>query len=112
MTDNQEEPVICDDDEQQKASDALAEIIDILNKYNLRTQELTLVYGNLGYVLGASIDEIDIEVGGPTLDELKQNYYTDPKLGVALMLQGMLVTSWHAQVAKGNMPEIRPLDSA
>ncbi len=72
---------------------ALGELIDIFKKHKLRVQDILLVYGNLGYALGASIEGCKGE--GPDLDELMKKYHTSPTLGVALMLQGITITSWH-----------------
>jgi hypothetical protein len=100
MIENNDESPICEEDEQEKANKALDEIIQLLNKYKLRTQDLVVVYGNLGYTIGATIEAVDPNYG-PSLEELQEKYYKEPTLGVALMLQGMLTTSWHDQVANG-----------
>jgi len=93
-----EESLICEEEEQENANQALQELLDVLRKRNLRTQDLVVVYGNLGYALGASIEGVDQSTGGPSMQELQEQYYTEPTLGVSLMLQGYLVTSWYSQV--------------
>ena len=81
----------------ENTSKALDEILGVLNKHNLKAKDLVLLYGNLGYSLGASVD--GYEGGeGPTYEELEQKYYTKPTVGTALMLQGMLVTTWYDEV--------------
>lgn len=99
MTEN-DESLVCEKEERDKANACLQELIDVFDKHKLRVQDLVVVYGNLGYALGGSIEGIPAE-GGPSFEELQQKYYAEPTLGVALMFQGMLVTSWHDQVSKG-----------
>lgn len=95
---NKEEPEVSNEEEDQKASEALDELINVLAKYKLRAQDLVIVYGNLGYSIGASMEGFEGDEG-PGAEELQKIYYTKPTLGVAMMLQGMLITSWHEQVA-------------
>ena len=52
------------------------------------------MYGNLGYSIGASIEEIE-QGSGPTVEELQKSYYQNPTVGTALMLQGLLTSSWY-----------------
>ncbi len=73
------------------------ELVEVIRKYNLRVGELLILYGNLGYTLGASIEGYRDK--GPGIDELNQRYYTNPTAGVSLMLTGMTVTSWYDQYA-------------
>jgi len=91
---------VCEDEEREKANETLQELIEVFNRRKLRVQDIVVVYGNLGYALGASIEGVK-DGQGPTIDELQQRYYSEPTLGVSLMLQGYLVTSWHDQVSKG-----------
>ena len=98
MNEEQSSP-ICEEEEQAKAGQALQELMDVLNKYKLRTQDLIAVYGNLGYAIGGTIESIDPSQG-PSLEELQKRYYARPTLGVALMLQGMLTTSWYDQISQ------------
>jgi hypothetical protein len=91
--------LICEEEEQEKASKALNDILLILKEAKLRTPDLILLYGNLGYSIGASIE--GIEPGqGPILQELEKRYYEKPTVGVAMMLQGMLTTTWHDDLNK------------
>lgn len=82
----------CEEEEKDKASLALDQILQILDKHKLRVQDLVLVYGNLGYSIGASIENL-VE-SGPSLEELQKRYYEKPTIGIAMMLQGMLTTTW------------------
>lgn len=88
---NEKDIVVCEDEESDKASAALDEVLSVLKKHNLRIQELVLLYGNLGYSIGASIEGLS---EGLTLDELQKKYYENPTVGVTLMLQGILTTTW------------------
>lgn len=81
-----------------KVSKVHAELIKVFQKYSLNVGELLLVYGNLGYTLGASVD--GHQGTGPSIQELKEAYYTQPTVGVALMLQGIEVTTWHDDLVK------------
>ncbi len=93
MEEKQEE-IICEEEEQEKASEALDEILATLNKFSLRVEELVLLYSNLGYSIGASIDGIGANDEKPSLESLQQKYYEKPSIGVALMLQGLLTSTW------------------
>lgn len=64
----------------------------IINKEKLNIPELLVMYGNLGYFIGASMAQC--KDNGPTLEELKDMYYKDPTVDVGLMMQGLLMTSW------------------
>lgn len=78
---------------EERCNAALAELIAVFQKYQPTVGELLLLYGNLGYSLGASIG--GLQGKGPNAEELKKLYYTQPgRLDVALMLEGLTVTSW------------------
>lgn len=78
---------------EKKVEEALTKIKKILNKNKLTIPELLLLYGNLGYHIGASM--AGLKDKGPGLEEVKQAYYVDgPTVDVGLMLQGQLITSW------------------
>lgn len=85
--------VIDEEEEEKRASEALDRVINILKDYKLRTQDLVLLYGNLGYSIGASIEGLAGNEG-LSLDEIQKKYYENPTLGVSLMLQGFLTTTW------------------
>lgn len=70
----------------------IEKIKKILNKNKLTIPELIVMYGNLGYHIGASI--AGLETPGPTLEVLQKEYYTKPTVDVGLMLQGLLITDW------------------
>lgn len=86
--------IICEEEEEEKAAEALNKILVILKEAKLREKDLVLLYGNLGYSIGASIHGVK-QGEGPTLDELQKSYYEKPTIGVAMMLQGILTTTWY-----------------
>lgn len=94
-----EEFVVDEEVEQDKAGEVLGQIIDLLSQKKLRVQELVLLYGNLGYSIGASISGYTSE-NAPHMDELQKKYYEKPDIGTALMLQGLLTTTWQDDIAK------------
>jgi len=79
---------------EEKCNQLYEELISIFQKHKPTVGEILIAYGNLGYSLGASIG--GYEGKGPSIEELKKLYYTYPgRLDLALMLQGITVTTWH-----------------
>jgi len=70
----------------------LEQVMVVLNQNQLDIPGLLLLYGNLGYHIGASM--AGIKDKGPNLEELKRSYYSHPTVDVGLMIQGLLITSW------------------
>jgi hypothetical protein len=76
----------------------IQDIEAVLSKANLTVGELLLVYGNLGYRLGANLrracydDKFVSEP--PNLEKLNKLYYINPTEDIALMLTGLTVTAW------------------
>jgi len=77
---------------EEKVSAIIEKLHKILNKANLTIQEIILIYGNLGYHLGASM--AGFQGVGPDVETLEKAYRLDPTIDVGLMLQGLLITSW------------------
>jgi len=77
---------------EDRAAAALEKIKEAFNKEKLSVAEIIVVYGNLGYILGASIAGFKVE--GPGIDELNHAYNLDPTIDLGLMIQGLLITSW------------------
>ncbi len=75
-----------------KADKALEDLIKVFAKHKLTIQEILLVYGNLGYTLGASIGGYKDK--GPSVSELEHMYATKPTIDVAMMLSGITCTQW------------------
>lgn len=70
----------------------LSKTLALLNKAKLNVPELLLLYGNLGYHLGASI--AGFRGKGPSQQELEEYYKNNPTVDISLMLQGLLITAW------------------
>ena len=82
----------------EKVSEGHEKIVEVFRELGLTIGEIIVLYGNLGYTLGASI--AGYEEKGPSPEELEKMYYEGngskrKQLGVALMQQGMLCTSWY-----------------
>lgn len=77
-----------------KSSELLKRLLEVFQDQECKptVEEILVTYGCLGYSLGASIEGYDTT--GPDIEELKKEYYSNPKVGTALMLQGILVTTW------------------
>ena len=76
-----------------KVNQAYEELVAVFQKYKLGVGEILIAYGNLGYTLGASIDGHAEQ--GPNTEELQKLYYSNPTVGVAMMLSGLTITSWY-----------------
>ena len=68
------------------------ELINIFKHYKPTVFEILVAYGNVGYALGASIE--GFKEKGPPIEKLKELYYQNPTLGVALMCQAVEVMGW------------------
>lgn len=84
--------------EEKKAGKVIQQILKLLNKHKLTIPQMIIVYGNLGYHIGASI--AGLQGTGPSIEELKQIYYKNPTIDIGLMLQGLLITSWEEDFQK------------
>jgi len=82
----------------EKVNRAFENLVKVFQDEKLTVGEIIIAYGNLGYTLGASIEGFD--KNGPTIEELKKMYYTNPSVGVAMMIQGIHVTSWYSDWEK------------
>jgi hypothetical protein len=81
-----------------KVEKTIQKLHAVFNKANLNVQEILLVYGNLGYHLGASLAGFTNQ--GPNLEILKKLYYADPTVDVGLMIQGLMITTWEEDWTK------------
>lgn len=75
-----------------KTSALLEDTRQLINQYNLDVPQLIHFYGNLGYLIGASM--AGYKEKGPSLEELKRQYYLNPTVDIAMMLQGLTITTW------------------
>lgn len=82
-----------------KASTLLEEIIEAFQRHRPSVGEIITVTSNLLYSLGASISPTyDMEIGekGPSIEELNKLYYSEPgRIDVAMMLQGLTMSTWY-----------------
>jgi hypothetical protein len=63
----------------------------------LTVPEILIAYGNLGYHLGASLagfSSQEFDGIGPDEATLSHEYYKNPTIDVALMIQGLQITTW------------------
>lgn len=90
----------------KKVARTVESIMKILNKAKLNIPELIVLYGNMGYHIGASMAGLQSIGQGPGIEELKREYYSKPSVDLGLMLQGLLITEWekdyltHPQLSK------------
>ena len=86
-----------------RCSELLSELIKAFRERSPTVNEILVVYGNLGYSLGAAIE--GHQDRGPNVQELQEKYYKNPTVGAALMLQGIEVTSWSKDYEKQRIKE-------
>jgi hypothetical protein len=82
----------------ERCNKILEELMAVFQKHEPTVGETCVILGNLGYSLGASIGGYDGK--GPSPEELKHLYYTEPSLAVAMMLNGLTVTTWYEDWVK------------
>ena len=76
-----------------KCSSLLEDLIKIFQTHKPTAGEIIVAYGNLGYTLGAAIEGCADK--GPNIEELEKKHLANKcTLGEAMMLQGILTTSW------------------
>lgn len=78
--------------DEKKVEKVIEKLHKIINKSKPNIAEIILIYGNLGYHLGASLAGFEDE--GPNIETLRQEYYRNPTVDVGLMLQGLMITAW------------------
>lgn len=76
-----------------KAAALLEELIEVFQKHRPTVGESITVFSNLLYTIGASIGEFGEK--GPGIKELERLYYAESgRMDVALMLQGLTMSTW------------------
>jgi len=83
---------------EKKIGKILDKVLDMINKSKLTIPELIILIGNLSYFIGASI--AGFVEKGPSIDDLKKEYYRNPTIDIALMLQGLEITTWEEDFLK------------
>mgnify|MGYP001403697655 CR=1 FL=1 len=87
-----------------KCSEILGQLIETFKNRSPTVNEILVIYGNLGYSLGAAIEGYKDK--GPSIKELQEKYYKNPTVGAALMLQGVEVTGWYKDYEKQTIKEM------
>jgi uncharacterized protein YejL (UPF0352 family) len=77
---------------EDKVKDLVEDLIAAFQKHKPNVAEIIVAYGNVAYTLGTSIEGYQDK--GPSVEELEKLYYTNPTIGVALALQGAMITTW------------------
>lgn len=77
---------------QKKVRKALEALIKTFNSHNLTVREMIKVIGLFTYSVGAGIG--GFSQPGPDHTLLEREYYSNPTVDVALMLQGLLIQTW------------------
>jgi hypothetical protein len=78
--------------DKDKVGKTVNKVMKVLNDSDLNTGELLLLVGNLTYHIGAAIGRI--KGTGPGQEDLEKEYYRNPTVDTALMLNGLLETAW------------------
>ena len=87
------EPPVTRDFDPDKCNKAYEELVRVLQDNKLTVSELIIAIGNLSYTIGASIEGFQDK--GPGLEEVQRLYKEHPeKIGIAFMVQGLMVTTW------------------
>jgi hypothetical protein len=83
----------------KKLNKVYTELIKVFNDNpKLTIKELLIVYGHLGYTLGASIAGYSGKA--PGTKELTDKYMIEPTVDTALMLQGLQTILWAEDLGK------------
>ena len=90
--------------EDKRIQDTVTSLAETLNKeaekHNLSPADIVRAYGFLGYSIGACMGKYEVK-GPGDIEELQKQYYANPTVELALMLQGLLITTWPAEQQTG-----------
>lgn len=89
----------------QRADKLLTDLVKAFQKHKPTVGEILLVYGNLGYTLGASIGRFEDK--GPSAEELQKLYYSNPTIDIALMINGLHVMTWYEDWEKIQLDKVK-----
>ncbi len=81
----------------EKINPVLNKILKTITRKLLSIEEIVVLYGNLGYWLGASLSN---ETSLININELIRRYNEKPTIATALMITGLTVISWVNEVEK------------
>lgn len=82
----------------KKVAKVISKLFKTINRAKLSIPELLVLYGNLGYHLGASM--AGCRDNGPSIQDLKRAYYENPTVDTGLMIQGLMITDWEHDFLK------------
>jgi hypothetical protein len=83
----------------KKIDKVYQKLLEVFQKNKtLDVKELLILYGHLGYTLGASIGGYTGK--GPGVPELTKKYMEEPTIDTALMLQGLQTILWAEDLGK------------
>lgn len=89
----------------EKCNDLYTGLVEVFQKHKPSVGEIIIATGNLIYALGASIEKYPEK--GPSFEELKKLYYMNPsKIGLAMMMQGLTMTTWWSDWEKVSLENI------
>jgi predicted house-cleaning noncanonical NTP pyrophosphatase (MazG superfamily) len=94
----------------EKLRDILNLIFKTLNSFNLTTEELIEVIGNINFCTGKSIAGVDFN---PSFEEIKEALSEKETIDLAFMLTGMNMLGWiedwknHRQTSKKKLERNR-----
>jgi len=77
-----------------KTEKLITTILSAIREADPTISEAILAFGSVGYYLGAGIAGVDVNEHHLNVEFLQKEYYSAPTVDVALMLQGLLITSW------------------
>jgi hypothetical protein len=76
-------------------TEIINELESQINAYGLTPEELLVVLSSILIDFGAGLEDINSPLDTSLLKKLEQEYYANPTLGKALILQGSLMLSWN-----------------
>lgn len=74
---------------EEKANVCIEKILNTFKKYNLTVEEIILIYSNVGYSIGASLEGYKDK--GPSPEKVQRKIYEDRTIGYALMAQSLMM---------------------
>lgn len=76
---------------EKKINKTVDKAIKLLDKENLSIEELVIAIGNLVLVCGSNIAGLEGKIIDPAI--LNKEYYSNPTIDIALMLQGYFIVA-------------------
>lgn len=79
----------------EKCEKIYEELVKVFQENKPTINEIILALSNLTYTLGASIE--GYKKKGPSFEDLQKLFYSNPTIGIAIMLQGLTMGTWFEQ---------------